>query len=176
MFVLMPPKNLALKIDDERRTFAEAYKCVKGLKPPVHITLYPPFEKPSEFEEEIKSLQYWVQQQKSFEVTLKDFNFFKPDTSPIIYINVVLNESLNILHKTFIGQLRKYIPIAQDNNEFSPHFTIGYRDIPVALFPEIMKEYSARSFSGSFEVSSIYLWKHDGKKWQILNEFTMGKP
>jgi 2'-5' RNA ligase len=174
MFAIMPPHSLALKIDDERKNFAEKYKCIKALKPPVHITLYEPFKYSYEIEDEIKGIQPWTERQKPFQVELKNFNFFRHSTSPVIYIDVVKNDALTLLHKTFIEQLKKYMPVEKHNSKYTPHFTIGYRDVPAAIFPEIMHEYSKRRFSASFEVSSIYFWKHDGKNWQIQNEFKMG--
>ena len=174
MFAIMPPQSLAQKIDDERKNFAEKYKCIKALKPPVHITLYDPFKEPVEIEREIMGMQSWAERQRPFEVELKNFNFFRHSTSPVIYIDVVKNDSLSMLHKTFMEQIKKYLFTEKNNNKYTPHITIGYRDVPAAIFPEIMHEYSRRRFSASFEVNSIYFWKHDGKNWQIQNEFKMG--
>lgn len=174
MFAIMPPHSLALKIDDERKNFAEKYKCVKALKPPVHITLYEPFKRSSEIEEKISGIQSWAEKQKPFQVDLKNFNFFRHSKSPVVYIDIVKNDSLSMLHESFIEQLKKYMPVEKHNITYTPHFTIGYRDIPPAIFPDIMNEYSKRRFSESFEVKCIYFWKHDGKNWQIQTEFKMG--
>lgn len=174
MFAIMPPEKLAIRIDDERKNFAEKYKAIKALKPPVHITLYEPFKEDIEFEEHIMGINPWVERQKPFPVELKNYNFFRHSTSPVIYIDVVKNEALGVLHRTFIEQLKKYLPIERNATKYTPHITIGYRDIPAAIFPEIMHEYSPKRFSASFEVSSIYLWKHNTKNWEIRQEFKMG--
>ncbi|MFI5195553.1 MAG: 2'-5' RNA ligase family protein [Chitinophagales bacterium] len=173
MFAIMPPPELAVRINSERLLFSEKYKCVKALKPPVHITLYPPFHDTNDFEEKIKGIQRWVEEQTGFFIELMDFNFFKKHNSPVVYIGVVKNDNLNKLHEGFLEQLKNYIPV-KSSGSYTPHFTIGYRDVPSAIFPNIVKEYSTRRFSASFEVSSIYLWKHDGKNWQILNEYKFG--
>jgi 2'-5' RNA ligase len=89
MFAIMPPHSLALKIDDERKNFAEKYKCIKALKPPVHITLYEPFKSPSKIEQEITDIHSWAERQKPFQVDVKNFNFFRHSASPVIYIDVV---------------------------------------------------------------------------------------
>ena len=176
MFAIMPPPELATQINKERQVFAENYNCVKALKPPVHITLYDPFKNSDAFEEEIIGMQQWAGNQAPFNVGLKNYNFFKNPVSPVVYIEVVKNDNLTLLHKRFVIELRKYLDIeSNSNNKYTPHITIGYRDVPPALFPDIVKNYSKRPFNAVFEVNSIYLWKHDGKNWQIQNEFKLGK-
>lgn len=174
MFALMPPPALTQRIEDERRNFAEDYKAVKALKPPVHITLYEPFKDLPEAEQDIIGLTPWVERQQPFELELKNFNFFRHSTSPVVYIDVVKNEQLALLHRNFITELKKYTEVEKRNGSYTPHITIGYRDLPVAIFPEIMSVYSRKRFSAKFEVNAIYFWKHDGKNWQILHTFKMG--
>jgi 2'-5' RNA ligase len=173
MFAIMPPAELAARIHTERQNFAEQYKCVKALKPPVHITLYPPFKHADGLEDTIKGIRNWASLQTKFPVELKNFNFFKNRNSPVIYIDVVANDHLKKLHNEFLDQLKKYMPVERPD-KYTPHITIGYRDVPPAIFPEIVKAYSPRRFSAAFDVSSIYLWRHDGKNWQVQQEYTFG--
>jgi 2'-5' RNA ligase len=170
MFAIMPPADLAARIHNERLLFSEKYHCVKALKPPVHITVYPPFNNSPDFETKIKEIEKWAKQQEAFPVELRDYNYFKNPGSPVVYIAIVNNPALTHLHDAFLDQLQKYMPV-EKHGSYKPHFTIGYRDVPRQLFPHIVSEYSARHFSGSFEVSSIFLWKHDGKNWQIIDEY-----
>ena len=67
MFALMPPPALTQRIEDERRNFAEDYKAIKALKPPVHITLYEPFKDLPEVEKDIAGLRSWAERQPSFQ-------------------------------------------------------------------------------------------------------------
>ena len=174
MFAIMPPQKLSARIDDERRNFAEKYKCVRALKQPVHITLFDPFKAYDDVEKEMAKLQTWADRQKPFEVELKNYNYFRHSTKPVIYIDVVKNEQLSAMHLSFLHELDKHMPLEAMTNKYTPHITIGYRDIPVEIFPDIMHDYSKRRFSASFEVSTVYFWKHNGLNWQIQKEFKMG--
>ena len=171
MFALMPPRELALRIEAERLRFAEKYNCVKALKPPVHITLFNPFKSPTDIEHKFTKIQQWATLQTPFSIELINYNFFANPVSPVVYIDVAQNENLKILHKQFLKQLRNYIEIQAQSNKYKPHFTIGYRDISANVFPAIVKEYSSLRFSASFVCDCIFLWKHNGVNWQIQNEF-----
>ncbi len=176
MFAIMPPPELASRIDNERKIFSENYKCHRALKPPVHITLFEPFKNEPGFEDEITGLQQWAGAQRPFSIELKNFNFFRNRNSPVVYIDVVKNEHLTRLHRSFLTELHQYLEMERNKSQYSPHITIGYRDVPPAIFPEIIKNYSKRPFSASFEVNTVYLWKHDTRNWQVVREFTFGKP
>lgn len=177
MFAIMPPPDLAAKIHNERLNFAEEFKFVKALKPPVHITLYPPFKIPISlapgFENAIKHLQHWADKQVTFDIQLKDYEFFKNKYKPVVYIQVTKNELLNTLNKSFLIELAHYLQIEKSKVPFKPHFTIGYRDVDPEVFPAIMDAYSKRLFSGHFICNSIYLWKHNRENWQVLHEFPL---
>ncbi|GAA4459449.1 2'-5' RNA ligase family protein [Nemorincola caseinilytica] len=173
MFAIMPLAGLEQRISEERKAFAERYNCVKALKPPVHITLYEPFKEDPAIEQKLQGLAPWVAQQAPVSIELNDFNYFNNRKSPVVYIDVVKNERLRELRKGFVQQLRKYIPVAPQEQEYRPHFTIGYRDVPPGLMPQIIADHSMRRFKGSFVADKIYLWRHDGANWQILHEFPM---
>jgi len=174
MFAIMPPPELSDRISNERKIFAAKYKCIKALKPPVHITLYPPFKELPAFEERISNIASWVSEQERFTLALHNYGFFKTHTSPVVYIAVVRNPILSNFHKGFVAQLSNFMD-AKDEGSYTPHFTIGYRDVPRDQLSKIESEYSQRTFSGSFEVQTAYLWRHDGKSWQILQEYKLGQ-
>lgn len=177
MFAIMPPPDLAAKIHIERLNFAEEFKFMKGLKPPVHITLFPPFKVPisetSDFEKEIKQLQRWADKQTTFDIQLQDYGFFQNKNNPVVYISIAKNELLNALNKSFLIELLNYPLIERKKVSFNPHFTIGYRDVAPEVFPTIMDAYSKRHFNDQFTCTSICLWKHNGQNWQILEEFPL---
>lgn len=177
MFAIMPSSELAEKIHNERINFAEEFGYVKGLKPPVHITLYEPFQIPSSetstFETGIRSIQKWADTQQSFEIELKNFNYFDHGLHPVVYIDVVRNNELKALHSGFVKELKRYIEMKKQRDTYRPHITIGYRDIPVQAFKAIREVYSKKRFSAAFNCRSFYLWKHDGKNWQVKHEFLL---
>jgi 2'-5' RNA ligase len=173
MFAIMPPQGLAEEIDNIRHQFAENFKCYKALKPPVHITLFPPFKTTGDIEQRILPLQKWTGQQLPFILHLNNFSFFENRKSPVLFIDVIKNDALKNLHSGFLRQIKLYMPgIEIEKAQYHPHFTIGYRDISPEMMPEIKKAYTQRNFTASFEVKSIYLWKHDSVNWKTRHEFT----
>jgi 2'-5' RNA ligase len=174
MFAIMPPAEVSNKIDIERKLFAEKYNCIKALKPPVHITLYPPFEQNEDVRSKVASLHQWASTQVSFPISLHDFGFFKNKLNPVVYIEVQKNPPLGQFHHALVAQLERYMQVIKSKT-YTPHFTIGYRDVPPDLMPTIERDYAHRSFNVSFNVNSFFLWRHDGKNWQILDEYNLGK-
>jgi 2'-5' RNA ligase len=140
MFAIVPPAGLAKEIDVVRHQFAENFKCYKALKPPVHITLFPPFKTTDDIEQRILALQKWVRHQMPFSLELSNFNFFENRLKPVLYIEVVRIEALKNLHSGFLRQIRNYLPSLEiDKSIYRPHFTIGYRDILPGMMPEIKR-------------------------------------
>ena len=87
MMALMPPQELTLKIEKIRQEFAAAYQCKAALKPPVHITLYPPYKEHTNHELEVKSsLSRWCAQQKNFILRINGFDAFRKNG--VLFINV----------------------------------------------------------------------------------------
>ena len=174
LWCILPPAELAKAIHAQRLQFAESHFCQEALKPPVHLTLFPTIEMPEYFEKRFQPLEDWLAQQVKFTVQLRNFNFFDNLRSPALYIDVVKNEQLKTLRAGLCKMLRKEIPILKSPGSFTPHFTIGYRDIPKEMFPNIMKEYGRRRFDASFDVNRIYLLKHNYAGWQVHKEFALG--
>lgn len=175
MFAIMPPEELSSNIHLKRTEFFEKYHFRKALKPPVHITLYNPFHidgtSLSLFEHFVVQLQNWADQQSSFQIDLRNYNFFENPGQPVVFIDVVKNRKLQELHSRFIKKLKKHMPINNEPVSYKPHITIGYKDVTPEVFPQIKTYYSKQTFSGSFPCNSFYLWKHNGKNWEIDTTF-----
>ena len=173
MFAIVPPPDIAQNIDAERRKFSEKYNCFKALKPPVHITLFEPFTLDEPIDNELNGIDKWATQQAAFEVRLKDYAFFENHVSPVVYLDLVKNQALSKLHTGLVARLTTDVPVEYRPKAYKPHITIGYRDIPVDLFPKIKTDYSKRKFEAEFMVNSIFLWRHDSKNWQVQREFVL---
>lgn len=173
MMALVPPTTLSKSIEEIRKEFATAYHCKAALKPPVHITLYPPYKELESHEEEAKNiLSKWASGQLPFEITLHGFDAFK--NNGVLFINVIKTEALKQLHKSFSLQMTRLLqPTLLPNSSFNPHITIGYRDIPKELFPEAMKDFLPRKFEASFIADHIFFWKHNGKIWNTIASFPL---
>jgi 2'-5' RNA ligase len=176
MVALMPPPKLTEQIEAIRKGFAEAYHCKAALKPPVHITLYPPYKESETHEDELKAvLARWCSHQRNFDVHLSGFNAFRQNG--VIFIDVKENLHLKELHKGFTAQMTKLLqPDIKSRQSYHPHITIGYRDIPPALFSEAVKDYVPQKFEASFAIDAVYFWRHNGKHWETIHTFPFQKP
>jgi len=171
MFAFMPPPELSAEIETVRLDFAKRYGCKAALKPPVHITAYAPYWDTEDLPERVKGLHEWAAMQHPIPISQKNFDWFDNRRSPVLYIHVERTKELADLHVSFLARLKKYLPEVVVMRGYKPHITIGYRDIPEALLPQIREEYATRTFDGSFELKSLFLWEHDRKQWNVVDEY-----
>lgn len=173
----MPPAQLSEQIDEIRQELSDRYKIYAGLKPPVHITLFRPVNIEESTEVSlVKLLKPVCFNHKPFTQELLNFESFNIQT---LFIKAVKHPFLGALQKdiTAVFNKNKIDPKeVKGNTTFHPHVTIAYRDIPPEVFPEIWNELKNRKFKRSFTVDRFSLLKHDGKKWQIFEEFKLQKP
>jgi 2'-5' RNA ligase len=175
MLAIMPPPELTKDIEQIRFEFADKYNCKAALKPPVHITLIPPYKTLPDSEEKIVPvMEQWAVTQIPFPVTLQNYSAFK--NNGVVFIDVLSNDLLQSFQRELRGKFLEVLPMPEVKRftSFHPHLTIGYRDIPKDVFKQAAEEYTARSFFATFIVDRFYLWRHDGKQWQVLHSFAMG--
>lgn len=163
MFAIVPPAGLGKEIDDLRHEFSENFQCYRALKPPVHVTLFPPFKATADIEQKILPLQKWAGQQLPFILNLHNFSFFENRKNPVLFIDVVKSEQLKNLHSGFLRQIKNYLPpaIEIDKSQYHPHFTIGYRDIT----PEIMPNASPKTEETLLVVNKLKVWFEAERNW-----------
>jgi 2'-5' RNA ligase len=173
MMAIVPPADLSERIVTIKKEFAEAYSCKAALKPPVHITLYPPYKEFDDHEPEAKKvLSGWVCLQPNFKLKIKGFDAFK--SNGVIFLNLEKNEELKQLHKGFTTQMTKLLrPEIKNSQPYHPHITIGYRDIPKEVFPQAVKDFLPRKFEAEFPVEHVYFWRHNGKNWETIAAFPL---
>src|SRR5688572_26774708 len=101
MIAIMPPEELTKDIESIRQKFADRYGAVAALKPPVHVTLIRPFKAAYNCEDVlVPALKAWGALQIPFPLTLQDFSSFRKNG--VIYINVGINDLLNLFHKDLV--------------------------------------------------------------------------
>ncbi|MFC7348130.1 2'-5' RNA ligase family protein [Chryseobacterium zhengzhouense] len=156
------------KIIDEVRTFKEDlalnFENSKALNNDAHITLFPPFEREIELEEDIHIAFQKINTSISpFEIILNGFGSFPNPKNPVLFIHPEENENLkqlyfNVTEKFSFG---KY--------SFNPHMTIGYRNLSYENFLKAWEIYKDKIYKTKFTVDKILLLRHDGK-WIPINE------
>lgn len=175
MFAIMPPGELTKRLESERQYFAGKYKCNAALKPPVHITIYAPFRDTEDLPERVKGMHEWAGTRQPLNIELRNFAWFENLRSPVLYVQVKRSEELVDLQLSFLASLKKIIPGVVEMSGYTPHITIGYRDIPAESLPQIREEYATRAFEGDFDIRSIFLWEHDSKKWNVVDEYLFSR-
>ncbi len=158
-----PQKELSIKIKKIQLDFVERFNAVKAYQHFPHITLLPPFH----FEEE-KELSHIFEKikipQQELKIELKDFGCFHHPKAPVIFIQPLESKELQNLHAEILKtELQKNVPI------FHPHLTVAFRDLGYDLFTKAWEDYQHLSFNEIFISNTINLYKHDGKKWNILS-------
>ena len=166
---ILAPEKINKEVLKWKHFFKERFNCSKALNSPVHITLISPFWMNTNLENELAaSLKEFCKEQKGFPVLLKDFSAFKPK---VIYVDVVKNERLELLHASFnefmLGQQK--FPIKKDKNVFQPHITLATRDLYKKNFYEAWEIFSTKKYEAEWEAISISLFRHNKKNWDVIS-------
>ncbi|WP_207532202.1 2'-5' RNA ligase family protein [Desertivirga arenae] len=174
---ILPPAPLSEEIDDIRKEISSKYNIHAALKPPVHITLYKPLKIPSAQEKHlIQMLKPVSLLHNPFKQELQNYDSFNNKT---LFVNCVKEPLLNNLQKDISAvYLKNNIDPEEvkSNSTFHPHITIAYRDVSPEIFIELWAEFKNRKLKRSFTIDRFTLLKHDGKKWQPLEEYLLKKP
>ena len=162
---ILPPEELRQRIDEIRKAVSLEHGVFSALKPPVHITLVPPFKLKTAMEKQLiqklKSLCHF----DPFIQKLEDFDGFPEHT---VFIRALKNTGISTLYKKLKAGLKPYVEGSR--NPFHPHLTIAYRDAKEA-YPQIMEQYQNRRFREEFLAAHFTLLKHDGKRWNVHSEY-----
>lgn len=165
---IIPPSGLRKTVEDIKQEFSKTFHVFHALKSPPHITLIPPFQLGKEPLKPIREkLMKLVSHESKFELSTKGFSSFG---SRVIFIDIYKSQALNELYI----HVNSVFEHAMDKKPFNPHMTIAFRDLSKEIFEKAWPAYSEKSFSQSFEVDSISLLKHNGKKWEVYEQFPFG--
>ncbi|MGO4708001.1 2'-5' RNA ligase family protein [Chryseobacterium sp. 2TAF14] len=156
------------KIIDEIRVFKEDlalnFANSKALKNDAHITLLPPFSRETELEEDIHIAFKKINTKMApFEIILHGFGNFPNPENPVLFVKPEENETLKQL---FFNVKEKF---SFGKRSFSPHITVGYRDLSYENFLKAWEVYKNKIYKTKFIVDKILLLRYDGK-WVPINE------
>ena len=165
---IIPDEKVSTQLTAFKQDFADRFDSKRALRLMPHITLKIPFRLSAE---EHKSLVGWFRslslQQAPFSVDLDGFGKFTGH--PAVYVKPVTNPALLNLQKQLINLMRNQYPkqVDKDDEEFTPHMTIAYRDLSKQMFKEAWKEYESKSFKAKFDVNEIFLL-HLDPTWKVV--------
>lgn len=170
---IIPPLPIREKVMEVKAYFRDHFNCKAPLRSPAHITLHMPFTfKEGKEAELVEKLKNMVDSQQTFDLTLNGFGAFAPRT---IYVTVEDSAPLISFQKDLTQFAKRELGLFNTNYKdqgYHPHITVAFRDLKKALFPQTWSEFKDQEFSATFEVSSFWLLKHDGKNWQPHTEFS----
>jgi len=168
---LLPPQDKLETIQKIKEYVASNYNCKHALKSPPHITIVPPFQYPikkekflyNKIEELNKHLNEII-----INISVDGYAIFLPK---VIFINVLKNIELEILHNKVNDFVKKELKVFKDldSRPFHPHITIAFRDIKKSLVQDALKDLQEKfPIKDTFSVNKITLLKHNGKYWEIV--------
>ncbi|KJH72061.1 2'-5' RNA ligase family protein [Aliterella atlantica] len=173
---LLPPQEVSDRAHAIKQHFADRYNSRAALKSPPHITLQPPFPL---LDEEIAPLRgclsKFANSQARVKVTLDGFAAFPPR---VIYINVVKTQPLLELQSNLASTLAtelKIIDAKAKSRSFSPHMTVGFKDLSKPNFKAAWAEFQHQQLDYEFVASDLTLLKHNSKRWEIEEQFPVVK-
>ena len=109
--------------------------------------------------------------QETFRIGLQDFDWFRNRT---LFVRVTAAANLRACHADLMGWCAARLAnIPLETRPFTPHMTLATRDLPPDQVPVLRQLSQARSYTATFEASSCHLFRHDGQRWQPIDEFKM---
>ena len=169
---LIPPEELRMKVKALKEEIRDTFGAKHALKLPAHITLQPPFSLAPEQEPELlTALKSTAGNQKVFWVGLRGFGSFPPR---VIYIKVEEHEIIRKLHSHLQDQLKDLLS-SETGSSIHPHMTLASRDLKKKDFKTAWAAFEKRQFEDSFLAESMYLLRHNDKRWDIIREIPFSK-
>lgn len=170
---LLPPEDVQIEATKIKQYFADVYESRAALRSPPHVTLQPPFDWEVEvLPDLVGELERFARSQFPIPMTLEGFAAFKPR---VIYINVLKTSELLRVQKALMSGLETSLNIVHHPSQsrpFSPHLTVGFRDLTKANFYRAWSEFKTKEFYYSFVINHLTLLIHNGKVWEIYQEFS----
>lgn len=171
---LVPHREPGEKVRRIKERMKAEHGASHALKSPAHITLQMPFKRSSEDETLIsETLRIFVAGEKSFRVDLDGFGAFAPR---VIFIKISEPEPVRALHSRLKKVLMTELHFSPSEimMDVQPHITVATRDLAKEAFNKAWPTLQKEEFKASFDVHSVFLLKHNGRNWDILEEFPFG--
>ncbi len=174
MLAIVPPESLAQEIQDIKAEIARKYHSHEALKRPAHITVVPPFElDDTELTLFVKKISRFIRRISAFEIALDGFDSFE---RRVIFIRPKKTDALQELFTIVTKAYSDAYPHPKKSKPgygFSPHITVGYRDLKPEMFDKAMHEFGTRIFRRVFTVDAIDLMQHNGKCWMTTQRIPL---
>ncbi|GAB1544348.1 2'-5' RNA ligase family protein [Scytonema sp. NUACC21] len=170
---LLPPQEIQDYANQIKQYFADNYASCHAQKSPPHITLQPPFEWADDNLPLLEQcLRDFAVNRDSVPITLSGYGAFIPR---VIYIDVVRSHELLSLHADVMAYMESQLGIVDKvgkTRPFAPHMTVAFKDLTKQNFRSAWSEFQNRQLHFEFTASCLTLLVHDGRRWNVKNEFS----
>lgn len=170
---LLPPQEVQEEANKIKQYFSDVYQSHAALRSPPHITLQPPFDwEVKDLPRLLEELHRFSQSHPSIPMTLDGFAAFKPR---VIYINVRKTPELLAVQQALMSHLESGLNLVHypsKNRPFSPHLTVGFRDLTKPNFYRAWEEFQGKEIYFDFMIEKLTLLSHNGKMWKIYQDFS----
>jgi 2'-5' RNA ligase len=165
---IIPPEPIYSEIKEFQKEIAEKFHSIEAFKRPAHITLVAPFMVSGTQEKELKKfIVNFGMKQTPFELSIDGFGSFSVHT---IYAAFEENILLGKMQKDISSSFYKKFSIKRDqpNYRFTPHITIGFKDLTPPMFELAWPQYRDKLYRRKWMLKYICLLKHNFKEWEII--------
>lgn len=174
---IIPPEPVLTEIKEMKEDMALRFGSSKALQSPAHITLIVPFEKDLDEDELAGKLKSFAIQEMPFKLKLNGFSCFPNRRFPVLFVKPEPNESLaHMQHALDESLFTDRIISSKMPFAFTPHITIGYRDLTPANFKQAWAEFEYKEYSREVLIKSLFLlkWNFYFARWDIIQEHKFG--
>lgn len=166
---IYPPQQIIEDVKIFKRDLAIHYGNTKALKNEANITLFPPFSREIEREDDIHSAFQKINTNiPPFEVELNGFGSFSNPGNPVLFV-----QPENSLHLTELYHNVKQ-QFSFGKYSFNPHITVGYRDLTWDNYLKAWEKYQSKEYKTKFIVDKILLLRHE-EHWIPIAEKKLAK-
>ncbi|NBC28286.1 MAG: 2'-5' RNA ligase family protein [Bacteroidetes bacterium] len=171
LIALIPHRELREEVRKLKLEMSDRFHASHALKAPAHVTLQMPFRR-DESEEQfiVDKLREFSLSRTSFKVPVNGFDAFPPR---VIFLKLTHHQPIEKLHNALIHFLKNQLEFTEKelNEQFHPHMTIATRDLSKKMFHNAWGELKEREFESAFLADRLHLLRHNGKHWELFEEF-----
>ncbi|MCR9290675.1 MAG: 2'-5' RNA ligase family protein [Bacteroidetes bacterium] len=169
---ILPPEKIQEKVTSLKEYAFRKFNSSHALKSPPHITLQPPFRWSLKKLKRLKdSLKVFSKTKVPFLIELNHWDHF---SDKVIFIDITPNPQLIDFQEWISTHLVDELRLKKDHRPYHPHMTVAFKDLKSYLFERAWAHFSDIHFVEKFEVNEIFLLRHNGKRWDIIDNYTLG--
>ncbi len=168
------PEPFQHEIEEIKQWLYREHGLKGALRSPAHITLHRPFEWKEEKENLLIEKLSAFKTAFSFDLELKNFDFFEPR---VVFVNVLKNQILEELHSSLRSYAQGELKLLNEINDlrgFNPHVTVAFRDLKKPKFYELQRLFREKQFEAAFTFNACTLLKLT-KNWEAIHDFGKSK-